>query len=192
MGHDFKYDFQTPPEFCKFMADMVPGYYRKILEPTPGMGNLVRALQAKGFKDVTAPEDFFLLDFSKRYECIVMNPPFSHKFTILDNAPDQLKQSGMKMGYLILQQCLQMSNHVIALMPWFTISDSDVRLRAIKEYGLKRIIALPRRTFDYARVQTVILELVKGYQEPTQFDVYDLLISSQQKINYGQDSTIAL
>ncbi len=65
MGHDFKYDFQTPPEFCKFMAAMVPEYYELLLEPTPGIGNLYRALRSRGF-DVTAPDDFFLMDWTMR------------------------------------------------------------------------------------------------------------------------------
>jgi hypothetical protein len=68
-----------------------------------------------------------------------------------------------------------MSNNIIALMPWFTISDSDVRLRNIKKYGIKSITALPRKTFQYARIQTVILELEKGYKGDTIFKVFDLL-----------------
>lgn len=81
----------------------------------------------------------------------------------------------MKIGYQILLDCMEMSDHVIALMPWFTLSDSDVRLRALKSYGMKSITALPRKTFEYARIQTVVIELEKGYQYPTEFRVYDLL-----------------
>jgi hypothetical protein len=68
-----------------------------------------------------------------------------------------------------------MSDRVIALMPWFTISDSDVRLRSLKKWGLRSVTALPRKTFQFARVQTCVLELVKGWQLETHFKVFDLL-----------------
>lgn len=81
----------------------------------------------------------------------------------------------MRLGYYILTECMKMSNHIIALMPWFTISDSDVRLRFLKHYGLKSLTALPRKTFQYARVQTVVIELEKGFTGDTIFHVYDNL-----------------
>jgi hypothetical protein len=55
------------------------------------------------------------------------------------------------------------------------ISDSDVRLRFIKKWGLISVTSLPRKTFKYARIQTMVLHLQKGYQGPTEFIVYDLL-----------------
>ena len=81
-----------------------------------------------------------------------------------------------------MTKCLHMSDNVIALMPWFTISDSDVRLRALKTWGLKSITALPRKTFDYARIQTVVLELQKGYIGMTEFKVFDLLSNNKQNL----------
>lgn len=53
-------DFQTPPDVAGYMARLVPDWVKTVLEPTPGRGNIVRALHKRGF-DVTAPEDFFLL-----------------------------------------------------------------------------------------------------------------------------------
>lgn len=166
-------DFQTPMEVCHYMAAMVPPTARKVLEPTPGVGNLVRACEKRGL-DVIAPKDFFLLEPAK-YDCIVMNPPFSAKYAYLDNAQGDYTKHGMRLGYHILQQCMEMSDHVIALMPWFTISDSDVRLRYLKSFGLRSVTALPRKTFQYARIQTMVLELERGYQRGTEFKVYDLL-----------------
>jgi hypothetical protein len=64
---------------------------------------------------------------------------------------------------------MKMSDNVIALMPWFTISDSDVRLRTLKGFGIKSLTALPRKTFDYVRIQTVVIELQKGYKDSTIF-----------------------
>lgn len=81
----------------------------------------------------------------------------------------------MRLGYIILMECMNMSDNVIALMPWFTLSDSDVRLRALKKYGMKSLTALPRKTFEYVRIQTVVIELQKGYKGETAFKVFDLL-----------------
>lgn len=160
-------DFQTPVHVAAFMAKEIPLGAKTVLEPTPGIGRIVREVEKRGYK-VTAPDDFFLLT-PRRFDCVVMNPPFSSRFAFLENAPDHLKQHGMRFGYYILQECMKMSDTVIALMPWFTISDSDVRLRCIKQFGLVKIVALPRNTFRYARVQTVVLVLCKGWDEPTTF-----------------------
>lgn len=170
----FKNDFQTPPEVCKYMASLVPDECRKILEPTAGSGNLKKALENFGF-DVTAPDDFFLLPKIK-FDAVVMNPPFSEKFTFLENAPESYtSHKGMKVGYRILVDCMELADKVIALMPWFTISDSDRRLRYLKSYGLKAITALPRKTFQYTRIQTMVLELDRNHQGTTEFKVFDYL-----------------
>lgn len=79
----------------------------------------------------------------------------------------------MRLGYFILTECLKMSDSVIALMPWFTISDSDVRLRFLKSWGIKSITALPRKTFQYARIQTVVLEMSKGFMGKTIFETFN-------------------
>lgn len=165
-------NFQTPIPVCDYMVSMVPDTAFKILEPTPGLGNIVRALESKGKYVIYHPEDFFLLDKTKRFDCIVMNPPFSSKSAFIDNAPADAETKGMKLGYHILQECMKMSDNVIALMPWYTISDSDVRMRYLKDFGIKSLTALPRKTFQYARIQTVIIELVKGNQEETIFRTY--------------------
>jgi len=167
---DFRSEFQTPHQVCKYMASMVPSGTFSILEPTPGLGGIVTAL--KGYQ-VTAPADFFLLDRSQRFDCVVMNPPFSSKSAFTENAPPNFNEKGMRLGYWFLTECMKMSDNVIALMPWFTISDSDVRLRFLKSYGLKSLTALPRKTFQYARIQTVVIELQKGYEGETLFKTFD-------------------
>lgn len=165
-------NFQTPSKVCNYMVDMVPDWCLKILEPTPGLGNIVNALKAKGKYQIITADDFFLLDKNEKYDCIVMNPPFSSKSAFIENAPTDAEIKGMKLGYYILKQCMEMSSNVIALMPWYTISDSDVRMRFLKSYGIKSLTALPRKTFQYARIQTVIIELQKGYQSDTIFKTY--------------------
>jgi hypothetical protein len=82
-----------------------------------------------------------------------MNPPFTP----------------MKLGYKILYRCMELSNNIVALMPWLTIINGQKRTEDIMNFGLKSITHLPRKTFNGARVQTCILELHKGYQGVTQF-----------------------
>lgn len=163
------------------MAKMIPFGAREILEPTPGQGNLVTAIKeelaARNVRptqyQITAPEDFFLLP-QQQYDCVLMNPPFSCKSANLKNAPLDL-QKGMRVGYQILQECMERSRHIIALMPWFTLTDSDVRLRALHDFGLISVTALPRKTFEYARIQTVVLELSEGFKARTEFRVFERL-----------------
>lgn len=167
-------DFQTPTDVAKYMVNMLPENIDYVLEPTKGLGTIVNELQLKNIK-VAAPSDYFLLDKKKTFPAVVMNPPFSSKSAILDNAPKEYLNSGMKCGYNILFECMQKSEVIIALMPWYTISDSDVRMRAIKTFGLKSITVLPRKTFDYARIQTCVLELRKGWTEETLFHAYEFM-----------------
>ena len=162
-------NFQTPVPICNYMVSMVPENAVTILEPTPGIGNIVNALISKNRYQVITADDFFLLDKSKRYDCIVMNPPFSSKSAFMGNAPVDAEITGMKLGYYILKECMKMSNNIIALMPWYTISDSDVRMRYLRDFGMKSLTPLPRKTFQYARIQTVVIELEKGYQGSTKF-----------------------
>jgi hypothetical protein len=166
----YRKEFQTPAFAAKYMASLVPANTTTILEPTPGQGNIVRELA--GY-NVTAPADFFQFDKNQRFDCIVMNPPFSSRYAF--GVPEGLNKHGMRLGYHMLIECMQMSDRVIALMPWFTISDSDVRLRQLKKWGMKSITALPRKTFQFARIQTCVLELVKGWTMETHFRVYDML-----------------
>ena len=168
-GEKWLTDFQTPVPVCKYMASLIPYGVKTILEPTAGVGNLLRAIPPE--YDVTAPADFFQMP-PTRFDCVLTNPPFSSRYAF--GVPPELNKYGMRLGYHILQECMKMSDDVIALMPWFTISDSDVRLRALKRWGLLTVTALPRATFQYARIQTVILQLRKGFDGDTIFRVFDL------------------
>jgi hypothetical protein len=169
-GEKWLTDFQTPVPVCNYMASLIPYPSDLVLEPTAGTGNLVKAIEAVG-NPVFAPDDFFLMK-PRRFDCVVMNPPFSSRYAF--GVPPELNKYGMRLGYHILTECMKMSNTVIALMPWFTISDSDVRLLALKRWGLLTVTALPRATFRYARIQTVVLQLQKGFDGDTIFRVFDL------------------
>jgi type I restriction-modification system DNA methylase subunit len=166
-------DFQTPPLVCRYMADLVKPQAQTVLEPTPGAGQLVKALIKKGFQ-VTAPSDFFALEKTAihhkfTFDAICMNPPFSAKSAF--NLPANLQ--GMRVGYCILKKCMQMTDNIVALMPWFTLTDSDVRTRDIYSFGLRSITSLPRATFGYSRIQTCILQMERGYKGPTEFKIYE-------------------
>ena len=168
-------DFQTPKDVAKYMVNMLPKEVDYVLEPTPGLGTIVNELQLKGIR-VAAPRDFFLMDQNLSFPAVVMNPPFSKPSCILENAPvEYQKLKGMSIGYQILFDCMQKSDIILALMPWYTISDSDVRMRSIKKFGLKSITALPRKTFQYARIQTCVLELRKGWKKDTLFHAYEFM-----------------
>ncbi|WP_352423455.1 hypothetical protein [Proteiniphilum sp.] len=172
--HQLNENFQTPPNIVKYMVSLIPDGVKTVLEPTPGLGNIIRELESRGYM-VYAPDNFFKyneMDVERTgIDCVVMNPPFSSKYAF--GVPAEISHSGMRLGYYILTECMKMSDIVIALMPWFTISDSDVRLRYLKQFGLKSITALPRKTFQYARIQTVVLHLQKGYRLDTVFKTID-------------------
>lgn len=160
-------NFQTPYFVAKYMASLIPDRVKTILEPTPGIGNLIAAIQeVRPDISITAPDDFFLMQYQK-FDCIVMNPPFTGRNAYMQNAPVEAKDMGMRLGYYILTKCMEMSDNVIALMPWFTISDSDLRLKSIKSFGLKSITPLLRKTFRYARIQTCVIEMEKGFTGQT-------------------------
>lgn len=166
-------DFQTPIPVCDLMASKLPKSAKTILEPTPGAGNIVAAVERVfgSNAEIIAPSNFFEMDRSYRYDAVIMNPPFSSKHAF--GIPDGFQHEGMKLGYYMLYECMNMADVVIALMPWFVLTDSDKRLRMIQDYGLKSITHLPRKTFRYSRIQCCILELVHGYSASTQFDTFN-------------------
>ena len=146
--------FQTPPDVCAYMCSLLKPYdVETVLEPTPGVGNLVRALTGYA---VAAPDDFWALPEDSKFDAVVMNPPFTP----------------MVVGYDILFKCMEMAPVVIALMPWLTIINSERRSTALVDYGLKSITHLPRKAFKGSRVQTCILELAKGYSATCEFKLY--------------------
>lgn len=165
-------DFQTPVPVAKYMVSLLPEGVRTVLEPTPGQGNIVKALCKAGF-EVTAPGNYWDLDKKLWFDAVACNLPFSSKTFF--GLPENLEGQGMIVAYKVLGQLMNMSDNIIALMPWFTISDSDVRLRSVKTFGLISVTALPRKTFQYARIQTCVLQLQRGYTGPTEFKVFDLL-----------------
>lgn len=164
-------DFQTPANIANYMVSLLPNWVMTVLEPTPGLGSLVKALDL--LYDITAPEDYWEMDKNQRFDAVVANLPFSSKTFF--NCPPEYAGKGMIVAYDQMNVLMGMSDNLILLMPWFTISDSDVRLRKLKNYGLISITALPRRTFNYARIQTCVLQLQKGYIGKTEFIVYDCI-----------------
>ena len=160
-------DFQTPPEVCDYMVKMIPychetyldfdyGKNLRILEPIPGQGNLVNSLHKHLKSEIITPNNFWDLPKNERYNWVVMNPPFSP----------------MKQGYEILYRCMDMSDNIIALMPWLTIINGEKRTHDIIDFGLKSITHLPRNIFKGSRVQCCILEMQKWWKEETTFKTF--------------------
>jgi len=163
-------NFQTPEFVVDYMISLIDFQPQSILEPTPGLRNISKKLISENY-NVIEPLDFFDLDTNfERFDLIVGNPPFSEKSSDLSKAPKDIDLKGMKIGYHILKECMKMSDNLIILMPWFTISDSDVRMRFLKDFGIVSVTPLPRKTFQYARIQTVVLHLKKGYTAETKFN----------------------
>ena len=163
-------NFQTPDFVVNYMISLIDFKPKSILEPTPGLRNISKKLRSENY-NVIEPKDFFKLNCDlEKFDLIIGNPPFSEKSAYLENAPKNLDLKGMKCGYYILKECMKMSDNLIMLMPWFTISDSDVRLRFLKDFGMVSVTPLPRKTFDYARIQTVVIHLKKGYTAETIFN----------------------
>lgn len=148
--------FQTPEWICQVMIRLMPEQAHYILEPTPGAGNLVRALMASGKSvSVRAPVEFWTV--KGWFDAIIMNPPFSP----------------MLRGYQILFRCMEMTDHIVALMPWLTLINSEKRTAAIKEWGLKAVHHLPRHAFPGSRVQCCILQMERGFQGTTTFHIVE-------------------
>lgn len=158
---------QTPVHICEYMVSLIPDGIKTILEPTPGEGNLVRFLKNLNYQ-VIAPNNFWNWK-QERMDAIIMNPPFTHNELIYDNAPEHIKKlKGAKIGYWFLFKMLELSDIIIALVPWYTIINSSGRTQRLLDFGLISITNLSRSTFP-VRVQTCILQLKKGYQGKTSF-----------------------
>ena len=157
-------NFQTPIVVCSLMAKMAfkgykPSFKPLALEPTPGDGNLVHALQSQFYVEFPSG-DFWqseLFTTCNNYNVIVMNPPFNP----------------MAECERFVNAAMSMCNKIIVLLPWYYIINSERRLSMLKEFGLVSITALPRKTFPRARVQTAIFELVKGHSDITEFKTFN-------------------
>lgn len=166
-------NFQTPTKVADHMAKMahqsqpkktelIEFPYCSVLEPTPGKGHLIWALNnlSYGFS-VYGPgncdfwESWGMRD--RRFDFVVMNPPF---FPIKDMERFVIK-------------AMELSDRIIMLLPWSYIINSQRRLNVLKEFGMVSITSLPRETFPGARIQTCIIHLVKAHREATIFKVFN-------------------
>jgi len=147
-------NFQTPIQVCEYMVSLLnQTYYESILEPTPGLGNLSNAAKSRGV--VSSPGDFFQMG-QERFDAIVMNPPFTP----------------MELGYKILFSCMEMSDEIVALMPWLTLINSQKRTNTLMTFGMQSVTHLPRTIFKGSRVQCCVIHLVKNYSGKTIFNNY--------------------
>lgn len=159
-------NFQTPPVVAAYMASLIPTFWAlngTILEPTPGKGNLVTAIKNEAENrnaygnSICAPERFEDIASGSRFNCAVMNPPFTP----------------MKEGYRYLTEVMRMTDDIIALLPWFIIINSQKRLDNIMDWGLVSVINLPRKTFAGSRIQCCVLVMKKGYSDKTEIKKFN-------------------
>lgn len=140
--------YQTPGPVIDWMIELIPDGVKTVLEPTPGKGYMVKKLTEVGY-NVTATPHFEELHPQSRFDAVVMNPPF---FKGVENK--------------MLLQCMEMAPIVIALVPWYTLINSEPRTKKLRDFGLRSITHLPRRIFSGIRVQTCILQLDRSYADP--------------------------
>lgn len=160
--------FQTPDDTCEYMAGFLPDNCGTILEPTPGKGHLVRALAKKG--TVIAPARFEDIAPGAHFDYVVMNPPFTP----------------MSEGYKYLLAVMEMTDNIIALLPWFILINSENRLNYIHRWGLVSVTSLPRNTFPCCRIQCCTLEMKKGYQGDTKFHIFTGKVNLRKEVRNGQ------
>ena len=123
-------DFQTPPQAIQ---PLLP-YLKKdwlIWECACGKGNLVKALNSKGFltegTDLLTGHDF-LTWHPKKYDCIITNPPFS------------IKQKFLERAY-------ELGKPFAFLLP-LTTFETAKRQELFKKYGLEVIFFDKRINFE--------------------------------------------
>lgn len=151
-------DFQTPKDVADYMASLIWHHSQTFLEPTPGAGNLVKALMDIGKDCIEAPTgDYwkFIHSISK-YDTIIMNPPFTPMSNCIRFVDEAMKRS----------------DEVIALLPWLYLINSDIRMKKIMDFGLKSVTYLPRNTFPSCRVQVCIIHMNKRHKGGTEFIRY--------------------
>lgn len=126
-------DFQTPKEALDILIPFIPKQWT-IWEPACGKGNIVNALQSKGFNvigtDVILPvhEGFndFLTSELNKFECIITNPPYSKKEQFI-------------------KRCYELGKPFALLMP-LTALESEKRQEHWRK-GLQLII--PNKRFNF-------------------------------------------
>jgi len=125
-------DFQTPKEAIDILIPYLKKEW-KIWECASGKGNIVKALQEKGF-DVYGSDiihnsvcDFLTWRPCQKVDCIITNPPYS------------LKEK-------FLERCYELKKPFALLMP-LTALESEKRQKLYRKYGVQLII--PNKRFNF-------------------------------------------
>lgn len=116
-------------------------------------------------------------DKHKKYSMILTNPPFGMKFTDKDSYSKTtwFNQAKIKNGNMV---CLQYNMHILApggicSMVWpygsecFSTSkktEIEIRKRLFTEFDVLSVILLPKGTFEYTSIATVIITFRKPIQ----------------------------
>ena len=149
-------DNQTPRWCCKYMVSLIGAKPQKVLEPTPGYGNLAKELKEAGHT-VIYPEDDFLNMRLEWYDIVVMNPPFRP----------------IELCLRIFEKCMSHTDKIVTLINWDFFLNSGPRSKLIFDYGIVKVVALPRSAFPSSWPTTCILVLEHGYQGDSVFEYFD-------------------
>lgn len=155
-------DFQTPDHVCDYMVSIAQPA-SVYLEPSPGAGNIVRAIKKRyPIADVVTPEgDFLKMEPRGGPRCtVIMNPPFTP----------------MKYGYQHLMHAMKFSQNIVALLPMFILINSIKRTSLLFSCKLNEVILLPRTVFRNTRIQTAlfvfsvdqpVMDVTLSYYDPS-------------------------
>jgi len=162
-------EFQTPDWVCDLMVNMIPitDNPKVILEPTPGEGNLVRAIQRRFSQcRILAPNDIYLFHPKEKIDWTVSNPPFTP----------------MSLGFSLLQRMKIWCDNIVILLPWLLLINSEERTDWFLRAGLSEVIHLPRSVFGSSRVQACVMKMTprRSKEEPI-----ELTFAAPQYIKRG-------
>lgn len=149
--------YQTPGPVADYMASLLPKKVKTVLEPTPGAGNLLKAVYKVRNAAIVAPDDFYKVPKHLRFDAAIMNPPFTP----------------MQEGFEFLTAVMKMTDNIVALLPWFILINSEKRLKHITDFGLVSITSLPRKTFPECRIQTCVIVLKKNHKKQAIFKTFN-------------------
>ncbi len=142
----------TPDWLADIMVewlDIEPGM--RILDPCVGRGNLLIALQFKGYvegyelnpncsyvnKNIHIGKDFLLAPHPKhKFDRIIINPPFS-------------KSGAWKFLHKCFEHWLKPDGKLVTVLPNYTVDNAEGRKPWLSKY-MRRIGNIPKNTFEPA------------------------------------------
>ncbi len=159
-------NFQTPPRIAEYMCRKAhlywkfkksyPGHMAKVLEPTPGLGNIIGAGNDVGFTMCGPGSENYWKSWSYQqdvdyFDMVIMNPPFTPHTEMTK----------------FIEDAMEKAPYIVALLPVNAIT-SHRKLTKFMNFGLNSVTMLSRNTFPN-KVAVCILELDRNHKGFTTF-----------------------